>query len=247
MTNLGVMLAHATPSVLAAFLGALVEFTEALTIILAVGTVRGWRGALSGSATALAVLISLVWLLGPALTRIPVAPLQLVFGILMLLFGLRWLRKAVLRSAGVIPLRDEGAAFARETEAMRNTAIGGDWDGLAFTTAFQISLLEGSEVVFIVVAVGAGGAGLLLPASLGALSALLVVTALGVVLHRPLARVPENNLKFGVGVLLSAFGTFLAGEAMGVGWPGNDWSVLTLSAGFMAASSLAVLVCRHAR
>jgi uncharacterized membrane protein len=245
MGSLDIAWTHAAPSVLAAFLASLVEFVEALTVILAVGSVRGWRGALGGAGVALGVLLAIVAVLGTALTRIPLALIQAGVGALLLLFGLRWLRKAVLRSAGVIPLHDEAAAFAKETEAMRRVAGGGGgWDRVAFGAAFQITMLEGTEVVFIVIAIGAGGAGLLLPASLGALAALLVVAALGLIVHRPLARVPENTLKFVVGVLLSAFGAFWAGEGMGVDWPGADWSILGLIAGFLAVAWLAVPLCR---
>jgi uncharacterized membrane protein len=214
----GIVWAHAGPSVLAAFLASLVEFVEALTVILAVGSVRGWRHALLGTAAALGVLVLLVAMLGTALTRIPLETIQLAVGTLLLLFGLRWLRKAILRSAGVIPLHDETEAFAKQAASMRGQAAAGGWDRVAFGTAFQITMLEGTEVVFIVIAIGAGGAGLLLPASLGALAALLVVAALGLLIHRPLANVPENSLKFVVGVLLSAFGTFWAGEGAGVAW-----------------------------
>lgn len=235
---------HAAPSVLAAFLASLVEFVEALTVILAVGSVRGWRGALSGAVVALAVLLAIVVVLGTALTRIPLDLIQLIVGALLLLFGLRWLRKAILRSAGIIPLHDETAAFAKETESMRKIAGGGGWDRVAFGAAFQITMLEGTEVVFIVIAIGAGGVGLLVPASLGALAALLVVTILGLVIHRPLARVPENTLKFVVGVLLSAFGSFWVGEGMGVEWPGADWSILGLIIGFLAIAWLSVPLCR---
>jgi uncharacterized membrane protein len=237
-------LAHAAPSVLAAFLASLVEFVEALTVILAVGSVRGWAGALSGTGGALAVLLALVGLLGSALTHLPVGLLQLVFGALTLLFGLRWLRKAILRSAGRLALHDEAAFFARATQNMRQAPGGVRWDRLAFGAAFQITMLEGTEVVFIVTAIGAGRSGLLLPASLGALAALLVVAALGVALHRPLSRVPENSLKLIVGVLLSAFGSFWFGEAVGVDWPGADWSIPALIAGFLGSAWLAVMLCR---
>jgi len=235
---------HAGPSVAAAFLASLVEFVEALTVILAVGSVRGWQGALSGAGVALAVLIAIIAVLGTALTHIPLNYIQLGVGILLLLFGLRWLRKAVLRSAGVIPLHDETAAFAKETEAMRQLGRGGRWDKVAFGAAFQITMLEGTEVVFIVVAIGAGGSGLLVPASLGALAALLVVILLGVAIHRPLASIPENTLKFVVGVLLSAFGSFWVGEGIGLDWPGADWSVLGLIVWFLAIAGLAVPLCR---
>lgn len=240
----GSVWAHAGPSALAAFLASLVEFVEALTVILAVGSVRGWRHALLGTAAALSVLVLLVAVLGTALTRIPLQTIQLAVGTLLLLFGLRWLRKAILRSAGVIPLHDETEAFAKQATSMRGQAAAGGWDRVAFGTAFQITMLEGTEVVFIVIAIGAGGAGLLLPASLGALAALLVVAALGLLIHRPLANVPENSLKFVVGVLLSAFGTFWAGEGAGVAWPGADWSILALVAGFLAIAVLAVPLCR---
>ena len=244
MGSLDHVWAHAGPSVIAAFLASLVEFVEALTVILAVGSVRGWRGALSGAAGALIILMALIGVLGAALTRVPLRILQLVVGTLLLLFGLRWLRKAVLRSAGVIPLRDEAAAFAKEAEVMRRLAGGGGWDRVAFGAAFQITMLEGTEVVFIVIAIGAGGTGLLLPASLGALAALLVVMLFGFLIHRPLANVPENALKFVVGVLLSGFGSFWVGEGAGVAWPAADWSILGLIAGFLVVASVTVPLCR---
>ena len=231
--------AHAAPSVLAAFLASLVEAVEALTVILAVGSVRGWRAALAGTAVALGVLLVLVVTLGSALLRVPLGMLQLVVGGLLLLFGLRWLRKAILRQVGVIALHDEAAAYARQSESMRRLDSARGWDKVAFLSCFQITMLEGAEVVFIVVAIGAGGAGLLLPTSLGALAALLVVVLLGLAIHRPLANVPENTLKFIVGVLLSAFGTFWAGEGIGIAWPGGDWSLPGLIAGFLATALLA--------
>lgn len=243
MLNIG--WAHAGPSILAAFLASLVEFVEALTVVLAIGSVRGWRDALLGSAAALGVMLVLIVALGGALARIPLGDIQLVVGALLLLFGLRWLRKAILRSAGVIPLHDEAAAFGKHAKLMRaHGGRAGGWDRIAFVGAFQITMLEGTEVVFIVIAIGAGGAGLLLPASLGALTALLVVTVLGLVIHRPLAHVPENMLKFVVGVLLSAFGSFWFGEGVGVVWPGADWSILALIGGFLAVALLAVPLCR---
>ena len=235
---------HAGPSVLAAFLASAVEFVEALTVILAVGTVRGWRDTLSGAAAALGVLLAVVATFGAALARIPLGMLQTVIGALLLLFGLRWLRKAILRAARVLPCRDEAAVFASQMTAMRHHLAAAGWDGIAFGTAFQITMLEGIEVVFIVVAIGASGAGLLLPASLGALAALLLVLALGMVVHRPLSRIPENGLKFVVGVLLSAFGAFWFGEGTGIGWRGSDWAILALVAGFLAVSLLSVRACR---
>ncbi len=242
---MGVEWTHAGPSLVAAFLASMVEFVEALTVILAVGSVRGWRGALSGAAAALLVLLAVVLVLGTALTRVPLDVIQLAVGTLLLLFGMRWLRKAILRSAGVLPLHDERSAFDKETAAMRR--LGGivtGWDKVAFAASFQITMLEGTEVVFIVIAIGAGGAGLLLPASLGALAALLLVIALGLIIHRPLATIPENTLKFVVGVLLSTFGTFWVGEGTGLRWPGADWSILGVASGFLLLALAAVPLCR---
>ncbi|MDW5264468.1 MULTISPECIES: COG4280 domain-containing protein [Acidobacteriaceae] len=237
--------AHTGTSIVASFLASLVECVEALTVILAVGSVRGWRSALIGSAAAIAILLLIVAALGTALTSIPLPIIQLVVGTLLLLFGLRWLRKAILRSAGLIPLHDEQAAFAKNTETMRRLDTGhATWDKVAFAAAFNITMLEGTEVVFIVIAIGAGSTGMLLPASLGAVAALLVVIVLGLILHRPLARVPENTLKFTVGVLLSAFGTFWVGEGMHLAWPAADWSILALIAVYLAIALLMVPICR---
>jgi uncharacterized membrane protein len=237
------------PAVTAAFLASIVEGVEALTVVLAVGSVRGWRGALAGAGAGLAVLLLLVAIFGPALALVPLGLVQLVVGTLLLLFGMRWLRKAILRAAGVLPLHDEAAAFAKQTKAMQvSGAREAGFDRVGFAAAFQITMLEGVEVVFIVVAVGAGGVGLMFPAALGAVAALLLVVLLGVIVHKPLSRVPENQLKFVVGVLLSSFGAFWAGEGMGLAWPGDDWSILALVLGFFGAAMLCVQVCgRSAR
>lgn len=236
---------HVGPTVAAAFLASLVECVEALTVILAVGAVRGWRAALLGAGVAILVLFTLIATLGPALTRVPLELLQLAVGTLLLLFGMRWLRKAILRGAGVLSLHDEAAIYTQQEGSLRGIAPHtAGLDTVAFATSFKITLLEGTEVVFIVIALGAGGAGLLLPAAFGALAALLVVAALGVAVHRPLARVPENTLKFIVGVLLSAFGTFWVGEGLGLPWPGNDGSLVGLIAGFLALALLALPLCR---
>lgn len=239
---------HIGPAVIAAFLASIVEFVEALTVVLAVGSIRGWSGALTGSAAAGGVLLILVVVLGPTLTLIPLGLVQLAVGILLLLFGLRWLRKAVLRAAGVLALHDETAEFAAQTELMRASgATRKGLDKVAFAAAFKITMLEGIEVVFIVIAVGAGGAGLLWPASLAALAALALVILLGLAIHKPLAKVPENTLKFVVGVFLSAFGTFWLGEGMKVEWPGQDWSILGLIAGYLLAALLLVGICKSQR
>jgi uncharacterized membrane protein len=236
---------HAGASALAAFLASTVEFVEALTVVLAVGGVRGWRDTLFGAAAAALVLTALTAVLGPALSLIPLHALQIVVGALLILFGLRWLRKAILRAAGVLALHDEDAAFAKNREAMLKLgAAGGGFDAIAFGAAFQICMLEGTEVVFIVIAVAAGGAGLIVPAALGALAAFVLVAALGFALHKPMSRVPENTLKFIVGVILSGFGAFWVGEGIGVAWPGDDLSILGLVVGFGLVGLAAVPICR---
>ena len=221
----------------ASFAASFVEAVEALTIVLAVGLARGWRPALTGATAALAALAVIVAILGPLVGVVPLHALQFVVGVLLLLFGLRWLRKAILRAIGVIALHDEDAAFARETrelaEAQERQANGLDW--IAGMAAFKAVLLEGVEVVFIVIAVGAGR-GLLGLASAGALAACVVVAAIGAAIHRPLARVPENALKFAVGVMLSAFGLFWTGESLGVAWPGGDAAILAFIVLFLAVA-----------
>ena len=236
---------HAGSAILAGFLASLVEFIEALTIILAVGTVRGWRGALGGAGLALVVLLTLVGILGPALTRLPQAALQLGVGTLLLLFGLRWLRKAILRAAGIIPLADQAHAYSKQIGRLAEPGRPArGWDAVALATSFKITMLEGIEVVFIVIAVGATGPGLRLPASLGALAALLLVCGLGVALHRPIATIPENTLKFAVGLLLTAFGTFWVGEGMRLTWPGQDLAIPALIVLFLVTSLTAIPLCR---
>lgn len=242
---MGLSWAHLGTSMIASFLASLVEGVEALTVILAVGSVRGWRSALAGATSGIAVLLVLILLLGRALTRVPLGTVQVVVGVLLVLFGLRWLRKAILRSAGLIALHDEEAAFRKNASAMRTAGFSAGWDKVAFGTAFNITMLEGTEVVFIVIAIGAGGTGMLLPASLGAVAALLLVVILGFALHRPLTRVPENTLKFVVGTLLSAFGTFWVGEGLGFLWPGADWSIVGLILAYFTLAALLVPLCRQ--
>jgi uncharacterized membrane protein len=234
--------ATSAPAVSAAFLGSLVEAIEALTIVLAVATVRGWRPAGLGAAAGLASLALVVAALGPLLDRVPLHLLQLVIGVLLLLFGVRWLRKAILRAAGVIPLHDEAAAFAAGTAELREHRSRLDW--LAGLASFKAVLLEGLEVVFIVIAVGAGR-GLLLPASAGALAACGLIAIAGLALRRPLARVPENTLKFAVGVMLSAFGVFWTGEGLGVAWPGADLAIIGFAALFLLVAALAAAAVRR--
>jgi len=232
----------AATAVSAAFLGSLVEAVEALTIVLAVATVRGWRAAGLGAAAGLGLLALIVAALGPLLSQIPLHLLQLVTGVLLLLFGMRWLRKAILRAAGVIALHDEAAAFAAGTAELREHRTRLEW--LAGLASFKAVLLEGLEVVFIVIAVGAGQ-GLLVPASAGALAACALVAIAGFALHRPLARVPENALKLAVGVMLSAFGVFWTGEGLGVAWPGADLAIVGFAALFLLVAGLASVALRR--
>jgi uncharacterized membrane protein len=224
----------------------MVEAVEALTIVLAVASVRGWRAAGLGALAGLALLAVIVLALGPLLNHVPLHPLQFLIGILLLLFGMRWLRKAILRAAGLIPLHDETKAFAQETEQLREQARRHEarLDWVAGLASFKAVLLEGIEVVFIVLAVGAGH-GLLVPASIGAVAACILVVAVGFALHRPLARVPENTLKFVVGVMLSAFGVFWTGEGLGVTWPGEDLAIIAFAVLFLVTALLAVTLARR--
>jgi uncharacterized membrane protein len=229
-------------------LASIVEVVEAFTIVLAVATLRGWCPAALGTTAGLAVLGGIVLLLGPLLGRVPITSLQLAIGILLLLFGMGWLRKASLRAAGVIPLHDEDAIFAAEaaqlSDQARRQRRNLDW--AAGITTLKAVFLEGLEVVFIVIAVGAGR-GLLIPASLGALAACVLVLAAGAAIHRPLSRVPENTLKFGVGVMLSAFGVFWTGEGLGIAWPGQDIALLFFAALFLAAGLVGSSLARKLR
>lgn len=234
----------AAPAIGSAFLASLVEVVEAFTIVLAVGTLRGWRPAAMGTSAALAVLAMLTVVLGPLLDRVPLHLLQLVVGVFLLLFGMGWLRKAILRAAGVIAAHDEEAIFTSEVAQFARSANrrSSSLDWIAGLTAFKAVLLEGLEVVFIVIAVGASR-GLLWPAALGALAACVAMLAIGVIVRRPLAKVPENTLKFSVGVMLSAFGVYWTGEGLGIDWPGKDialivFAVLFLVVGLTTASVL---------
>jgi uncharacterized membrane protein len=234
--------------VLASFLASLVEFVEALTIVLAVGVVRGWRSALLGAATGGVLLTALVFALGQTLSGISLPFLQLLVGMLLLMFGLRWLRKAILRAAGVLPLHDETEAFAKEVKDMQEqaTVARKAVDKIAFLTTFKAVMLEGIEVVFIVIALGANGR-LLVPAAVGAGLALLLVILLGLMLHRPLSKVPENQLKFSVGVMLTGFGTFWVGEGIGLDWPSGDGAILALICSFLVIALILVRACRSMR
>jgi uncharacterized membrane protein len=224
----------------ASFLASSVEFVEAFTIILAVGLTRGWRSALTGAAAAAVALAAIVAVLGAALTTIPKETLQLIIGALVLTFGVKWMRKAILRFAGIKGMHDEGEIFQEEKahlEHMKPVRAGFDWGG--FTVSFQGTLLEGLEVAFIVITFGldSGNMGL---AVAGAVAAGIAVTLVGVAVRKPLEQVPENTLKFVVGVMLTTFGTFWAGEGLGVDWPGADLIILVLLALYLGFSWVAV-------
>ncbi len=237
---------HGGPQMAAAFLGSSVEAVEAMTVVLAAGIVRGWRSALAGTAGALATLTAIVVVFGKAIATIPIEYLQIVIGALLLLFGIRWLRKAILRSAGVIALHDEDAIYAEHTRALvASMPAARRWDGIAMLTAYKAVVLEGIEVVVIVVGIGAVG-DMLVPASIGAFAACVLVVAAAVMLHRPLARVPENLLKHAVGVMMTAFGLFWFGEGVGIAWPFGDVAIVALIALLVVVSTTAVRASRIA-
>ena len=234
--------------VASAFLASAVEFVEALTIVLAAGITRGWRSSLTGLAAATVALAAIVAVLGPALTLIPISGLRLVVGGLLLAFGLQWLRKAILRASGYKPLHDEEAIFAQETAAARTAGreerAGLDWYG--FTLSFKGVLLEGLEVAFIVLTFGStqGSIGL---AALGAGIALALVAIVGILVRAPLSRVPENTMKFAVGVMLTTFGIFWSAEGAGAHWPGDDAALPVVLAFVVALSFASVVTLRRRR
>jgi uncharacterized membrane protein len=225
--------------VASAFLASAVEMVEALTIVLAVGVTRDWRSSLTGVGAATVALAAIVAVLGPALTLIPIDTLRLVVGFLLLVFGLQWLRKAILRASGYKAIHDEEEAFARgvaearAAEAERRAGL--DW--YAFTIAFKGVLLEGLEVAFIVLTFGSTQGSIPLAAA-GAAAAVVLVATVGVFVRQPLARVPENTLKYAVGTMLTTFGIFWSAEGTGVHWPGDDASLPVVLV-FVVATSLA--------
>lgn len=232
--------------VLAAFLASAVEMVEALTIVLAVGVTRGWRSALIGVGTATVALAVIVAALGPALTLIPINALRLVVGTLLLIFGLQWLRKAILRASGYKALHNEDAIFIVEREAARRAGnverAGLDW--YAFTLCFKGVFLEGLEVAFIVLTFGSTQGSIPLAAT-GAAIALVLVAVVGVAIHAPLSRVPENTMKFAVGVMLTTFGIFWGAEGAGVEWPGTDLALLAVLLFVIAISFALVALLRR--
>jgi uncharacterized membrane protein len=232
--------------VVSVFLACAVEAVEALTIVLAVGSTRNWSSSLYGCAAATVTLAALVAALGPALTQLPIDALRLAVGALLLIFGLQWLRKAILRAAGLKALRDEDAAFVRERAAARaaeDRAVAGV-DAYAFVVSFKGVLLEGLEVAVIVVSFGASQHRVPLAAA-AALAAIALVALAGFAARAPLARVPENTMKFAVGVMLTSFGVFWGAQGAGASWPGDDAALLAIIPGFALASLALVLGLRH--
>jgi uncharacterized membrane protein len=221
---------NALPLILTVFIACVVEAVEALTIVLAAGITREWRSTFQGMAVALVVLAVITAAVGPAITYLPLTALRVAVGALLLIFGLQWLRKAVLRATGYKGLHDEASAYLREVaaaEAATKESKRGVSDWYAFTLSFKGVLLEGLEVVFIVVTFGANqknvGA-----ATLGAAVAIVVVVVAGIALKTPLTKVPENWMKFVVGIMLTSFGTFWGAEGAGVNWPGHDAALLVI-------------------
>lgn len=226
------------------FLACAVEAVEALTIVLAVGTTRSWRSAISGAALAVLALAVTTAILGPGLTALPINTLRLVVGGLLLVFGLQWLRKAILRGAGLKSLHDEEEIYREEASAARAAGAAHDgFDGYSFTIAFKGVLLEGLEVVFIALTFGANQHRLGLAAG-AAVAAVVLVTAVGAAIRAPLARVPENAMKFGVGVMLTSFGIFWGAEGAGASWPGGDETLLALAPTVLAFSLALVRLFR---
>ena len=220
----------ALPLILTVFVACAVEAVEALTIVLAAGLTREWRSTFQGMAAALVALAAIVAVLGPTIALLPLTALRLVVGALLAIFGLQWLRKAILRATGYKSLHDEASAYLREVEAAKTAGLssrGRVHDWYAFTLSFKGVLLEGLEVVFIVITFGASqhnvGA-----AVIGAAAAVLVVAVTGIAVRAPLARVPENTMKFAVGIMLTSFGIFWGAEGAGVSWPGQDAALLVL-------------------
>jgi uncharacterized membrane protein len=229
------------PAIGSSFLASTVEIVEAFTIVLAVASLRGWRPALTGAFAAVGTLAAMVLALGPTLERAPLSALQIAIGVALLLFGMGWLRKAVLRAGGILELHDEDRIYNEERAALSTASA---W--AAGIASYKAVLLEGLEVVFIVIAVGAGR-GLLISASLGALAAIVLVLAIGLIVRRPLSRVPENTLKFAVGVMMCGYGAFWTGEGLGVRWPGSDWTLLGLAIIFLALGLTLAAIVRGAR
>jgi len=232
----------ATPS----FIASAVEFVEATTIVLAVGITRGWRAPLVGTALSVVTLAAIVATLG--VTLVTVVPEHLLLGIvgtLLLLFGLRWLRKAVLRFAGIVAVHDEEEIYRREVASLRERGLRrAEWDWVGMAIAYKAVLLEGIEVAFIVISFGARGVSAMTAAIWGAVAAGVIVTAVAAALRAPLTAVPENWMKFGVGAMLTSFGVFWFGEGVGAEWPGDAVSIPVILGAILVTSWVAVQLLR---
>jgi uncharacterized membrane protein len=233
---------------IAVFLACAVEAVEATTIVLAAGTARDWRSALLGAGGGILLLVVIIGIAGPAISTLPIGALRLAVGGLLLVFGLQWIRKAILRSSGFRALHDEDAIFQEELTAARSAARGGrgavpDW--YAFALSFKGVLLEGLEVAFIVLTFGTiqHRVGL---ASIAAAAAIVLTAAAGFALRKPLDRVPENSMKFVVGIMLTSFGIFWGAEGAGASWPGADLALLAIIP-FVTAVSLTLVAVFRAR
>lgn len=227
---------------LPAFIGAFVEFVEAYTIVVAIGLTRGWRAPLLGAAAAVVTLGLLVAVFGVALvTVIDEHLFELVVGTLLLLFGLKWIRKALLRYAGIVALHDEELIFQREVAELRAQGRSADhFDWIGFLASYKAMLLEGLEVAFIVIALGAAGSEALLASTVGAAVAFVVVGIIGSLVRAPLSAIPDNTLKFSVGAMLCSFGVFWSAEGFGVDWPGGSLALVALFGGFLLVSWIAL-------
>ena len=232
---------------IAVFLACAVEAVEATTIVLAAGTARDWRSATSGLVAGIVVLAAITAALGPAVTKLPLPALRLFVGALLLVFGLQWLRKAILRASGHKELHDEDAIYKKQMAAAQSASsqrLGLVPDGYAFTLSFKGVLLEGLEVVFIALTFGANAKDIPL-AALAALVAVVAVGLVGLAVRAPLARVPENTMKFVVGIMLTAFGTFWGAEGAGAKWPGSDAALLVIAPAIGCFALLLVALLRR--
>lgn len=228
---------------LSVFIACAVEAVEATTIVLAAGTARDWRSALQGVGAGLGLLGLIILVIGPSISLIPIDTLRIFVGVLLLSFGLQWLRKAILRSSGFKALHDEDEIYRKEIEGASSGRRGGRFgvdDWYAFTLSFKGVLLEGLEVVFIVLTFGVMHKAIGL-ASLAALSAVVIVSLFGFILKRPLAQVPENSMKFVVGVMLTSFGIFWGAEGAGAMWPHGDGALLAIVPSVFLVSYLMVI------
>jgi uncharacterized membrane protein len=230
--------------ILAVVLATAVEMVEALTIVLAVGVTRGWRATLVGVGSAVGVLVIVVAALGPTISHLSLTPLRLLIGGLLLIFGIQWIRKAILRASGYKAMHDEEVIYDSTRDSAIDAPRGASFDGYSFTVAFKGVFLEGLEVVFIVLTFGATQHRLALSALAASLT-VVAVAIVGILVHRPLSRMPENTLKFIVGILLTSFGMFWSAEGAGVAWPGGEGAIPVLIA--LTAATAVLLTGRLRR